>query len=95
MLNGSSQRAFFWVSHSVALCMQYGPSAVVSSGVANTVAKMRFTSEQRCSHQGNGRKCDHAVRLENLVSIDGHNRGWIDGSIPIQSINTIGHADHR
>ncbi len=27
--------------------------------------------------------------------IDGHNRRWIDGSIPILSIDTIGHADHR
>jgi hypothetical protein len=27
--------------------------------------------------------------------IDGHNRGWIDGSIPILSIDIIGHADHR
>ncbi len=27
--------------------------------------------------------------------IDGHNRRWIDGSIPMLSIDTIGHADHR
>ncbi len=27
--------------------------------------------------------------------IDGHNRRWIDRSIPILSIDTIGHADHR
>jgi hypothetical protein len=53
------------VIHSVSLCLLYVPSAVVSSGVA----KLQFTSEQRCSHQGNGRKCERAVRLENLVSI--------------------------
>jgi hypothetical protein len=29
-----------------------------------------------------------------LNSIDGHNRRWIDGSILMLSIDTIGHADH-
>jgi hypothetical protein len=30
-----------------------------------------------------------------IVPIDGHNRQWSDGSLPILSIDTIGHADHR
>jgi hypothetical protein len=30
-----------------------------------------------------------------LTGIAGHNRRWIDGSIPIQSIETIGYADIR
>ncbi len=29
------------------------------------------------------------------IGIAGHNRRWIDGSIPILSIDTVDHADHR